>query len=200
LTFEIVPPTERPPVPLTPEQAVAQAEGRTGFSATLSAEYGLNPQAGSFGGAYRDPLNQQQFGINFSVPLWQNGRGEAEVDAAEANRRQVERRNKLEREQLEKEVYFEVVQLEQARKQVRIAAKADTVAQRRFEGARQRYSVGNITTSDLFNAQQEKDAARRSYIQALQQFWASYYRLQRLTLYDFAADRPLDATRRGSDE
>ena len=50
--------------------------------------------------------------------------------------------------------------------------------------ARNRYSVGNISITDLFNAQREKDSARRSYIQTLRQFWTSYHRLRRLTLYD----------------
>lgn len=70
-------------------------------------------------------------------------------------------------------------------------AQADTVAACRFEVARNRYRVGNISITELFRAQTEKDAARRSYIQALRAFWASYYQLRRLTLYDFGADRTL---------
>jgi outer membrane protein TolC len=57
--------------------------------------------------------------------------------------------------------------------------------------ARNRYRVGNISITDLFRAQTEKDAARRSYIQALRAFWTSYYQLQRLTLHDFSGDRAL---------
>lgn len=178
---------------LEAERALAQAKGQSGFSASISAQFGLNQQGPSFGNAYRDLLDQQQFGVNFTVPLWQNGRADAAVEAAELNREQVARQNELEREELRQEVYFEAVQLRQLREQVRIAAKADTVAQRRFEVARKRYEVGNITITDLFNAQREKDVARRDYIQTLRQFWTSYYRLRRLTLYDFAADRPLAA-------
>ena len=216
MPLDITPPTDLPPVTVEPEKAVAlaeerrpafldlrlsrleaeralaQAEGQSGFSATLSAEYGLNQQAGTFGAAYRDPLDQQRFGVNFQIPLWQNGRADAAVEAAEVNRERVTRQTQLRREELRQEVYFEAVQLKQLREQVRIAAKADTVAQRRFEVARKRYEVGNISITDLFNAQREKDVARRSYIQTLRQFWTSYYRLRRLTLYNFAADRPLD--------
>ena len=178
---------------LEAERAVAQAEGQSGFSAEIVAEYGLNQQAGTFGEAYRDPLGQQRFGVSLQVPLWQNGRSEAAVEAAETNREQVARQTELEREELRQEVYFEAVELRQLRRQVDIAAQADTVARRRFRVARKRYEVGNISITDLFNAQREKDVARRDYIQTLRQFWTSYYRLRRLTLYDVAADRPLEA-------
>jgi outer membrane protein TolC len=59
--------------------------------------------------------------------------------------------------------------------------------------ARNRYRVGNISITELFRAQTEKDAARRGYIQALRAFWTSYYQLQRLTLYDFGGGRALSA-------
>ena len=182
---------------LEAERNVAQADGQNGFSATITAEYGLNQQANTFDGAYRDPLDQQRLGVSFQVPLYRWGRGDAAVEAAQAQRRQVNREATLRREELEQEVFFEAVQLRQLRTQVGIAAKADTVAQRRFEVARNRYSVGNISITDLFNAQREKDSARRSYIQTLRQFWTSYHRLRRLTLYDFAANRPLTPSSSG---
>jgi predicted negative regulator of RcsB-dependent stress response len=40
--------------------------------------------------------------------------------------------------------------------------------------------------SDLYIAQNEKDQALDAYVQALRSFWANYYRLRRVTLYDFA--------------
>jgi outer membrane protein TolC len=97
----------------------------------------------------------------------------------------------LQQKELEQEVYFEALQLEQLQQQVLIAAKADTVAARRFEVAKNRYLIGKIDITELFNAQREKDTARRSYVQILQQFWVSYYTLRRLTLYDFVRNQSL---------
>src|SRR5205807_7900960 len=65
-------------------------------------------------------------------------------------------------------------------------AKADTVASKRFEVAKNRYVIGKIGISDLFIAQNKKNQALTSYIQALRGFWTGYYRLRRVTLYDFA--------------
>jgi outer membrane protein TolC len=74
---------------------------------------------------------------------------------------------------------------------VRVAAKADTIGQRRFDVAKDRYMIGKIDIPILFIAQDEKDGARRNHIQTLRDFWVSYFRVRRLTLYDFTAGRPI---------
>lgn len=181
---------------LQADEAVAQAESQTGFSATVGARFGLNQSAAGLGDAYRDPLSQQRFGISFSMPLYRWGRGSAQVDAAQAARERTRRLTEQQEKEIEQEVYFEALQLRQLQQQVRIAATADTVATRRFEVARNRYTVGNISITDLFNAQREKDTARRAYLQTLRDFWTSYHRLRRLTLYNFDAARPLQRPRR----
>jgi outer membrane protein TolC len=65
------------------------------------------------------------------------------------------------------------------------AAKADTIAQLRYEITKQRYLIGKISITDLNLAQQEKDQNSRGYINALLSFWNAYYTVRRLTLYDF---------------
>jgi len=45
--------------------------------------------------------------------------------------------------------------------------------------------IGKIGVSDLYIAQNEKDQALDAYVQALRSYWANYYRLRRVTLYDF---------------
>lgn len=73
----------------------------------------------------------------------------------------------------------------QARGQLLLAAKADTVATKRFDVAKNRYVIGRIGMDNLCLAQQEKDQALRAYAQALRGYWSAYYRLRRATLYDF---------------
>jgi len=213
----IVPPTTVPVIVIAPEEAVAQArrsrpaflnlqiqsveaerdlvqaKSTSGFSATLIASYGLNQSSGAFDDAYRDPLSQQQFNIAFQVPIFRWGQGKADIEAAVARQQQVERDIDLQHKELDQEAYFEALQLEQLQQQVVIAAKADTVATRRFEVAKNRYLIGKIDITDLFDAQREKDSARQAYIETMQQFWQSYFNLRRLTLYDFMRQEPLRA-------
>lgn len=213
----VVPPTTIPELTLQPQDAVGQARSNrsaflnlelqalqaerdlsqarleNGFTADLSASYGLNQTASSFSDAYTDPLNQQALSVNFQVPVFQWGRRKAEVQSALAAQEEIELTIAQQQELLDQETYFEAVQLLQQQQQVALAAKADTIATRRFEVARSRYLIGNIDITDLFDAQREKDTARRSYFQTLRQFWVSYFRLRNLTLYDFVENRRLSA-------
>jgi outer membrane protein TolC len=83
--------------------------------------------------------------------------------------------------------HFAALQLSQARRNVALSAKADTVAGKRFEVAYNRYVIGRITIDNLYIAQTEKDQALLQYVEALRGYWQAYYRLRRATLYDFAA-------------
>ena len=94
---------------------------------------------------------------------------------------------------MEEDARFAARQLMQAQRLLAISAKADTVAARRFDVAKNRYVIGRIGINDLYVAQNEKDGAVQSYVQALRGYWAAHYRLRRLTLYDFEAGRGLRA-------
>ncbi len=175
---------------LLADRAVEQSR-RSQFGINMTASYGLNQSSGDFDTVYDNPLDRQQFGVTLSLPIFEWGGNKARVKAAVANRERTALNRTLREEELDQVVYFQVLQLELLEQQVRIAAQADTIAARRFEVARNRYVVGNIDITDLFNAQNAKDAANRSYIGTLRQFWSAYYDVRRLTLYDFENDRPL---------
>ena len=175
---------------LQAEQEVDQAR-KNQFGIDVSASYGLNQTSDSFDNVYADPLNRQQFSVAVNMPIFQWGQNRSRLKAALAEQERVAEERALTQQQLDQVVYFEALRFEMLKQRVAIAAQADDIANRRFEVARNRYTVGNIDITDLFNAQREKDTANRDYIQTLRQFWASYYNIRRLTLYDFEADQPL---------
>ena len=76
--------------------------------------------------------------------------------------------------------------------QTSIAAKADLVAQKRYEVTRQRYLIGKIAITDLNIAQTEKDAASKAYIEALRNYWVYFYTLRQLTHYDYFNNREIE--------
>jgi outer membrane protein TolC len=109
------------------------------------------------------------------------------VEAALASQKQVANQATSTRESIAQQAHFAALQLMQSQRQVSLAAKADTVGEKRFEVAKDRYLIGKIGISDLYIAQNEKDQARVAYVQSLQGFWLAYYQLRKLTLFDFAA-------------
>lgn len=74
---------------------------------------------------------------------------------------------------------------------VNVASKIDYTASRRNDVARKLYILGKSTLLDLNVAISEKDAAKRNHINALYNYWALYYMLRSLTLYNFEKDIPL---------
>jgi outer membrane protein TolC len=208
-TLVVVPPQDVPTIDVDPDLAVSEAlrnssvseqalldsvvarrgvtEARllNGFGATISAGYGVNQTSPLFGLAYAAPLPQQSLLVQVEMPIFQWGGGRADVQAARAEQARVSSSSRARREQTAEDARYAALQLTQSQRMLLIAAKADTVAQKRFEVAKNRYVIGKIGVSDLYIAQNEKDQALESYVQALRSFWANYYRLRRVTLYDF---------------
>ncbi len=98
---------------LQAEQSVAQARSSVGASLDFTTRFGLNQRAESFDNVYANPLSQQQFGIQFRIPILGWGRGKAAIAAAETALHQTKQNNQLQQQEREQEVYFEAVQLEQ---------------------------------------------------------------------------------------
>jgi outer membrane protein TolC len=170
---------------------IVEARYANGFGATVQAEVGFNQTANAFGSAYQSPLDRQKLFVGVSMPVYQWGGGRAAVHAARADEARVTTTAKARREAIAEEARFAALQLPQALRMLTISAKADTVAAKRFEVSKNRYVIGKIGMSDLYIAQNEKDQALVAYVQALRGYWAAYYRLRRLTLYDFAAGREI---------
>lgn len=162
------------------------------FTADISASFGMNQTAGGINDVYKDLLDQERFDIRFSVPLFQWGKSDAEIEAALANKEQTEITNKQNKKQFESQVKFQTLSFKQLQKQVALDAKADTIAQKRFDVAYKRFMIGKIDMNDLFLAQREKDQAFQSYISTLKNYWVSYYQLRRTTLYDFKTNSVIE--------
>ncbi|WP_197070438.1 TolC family protein [Hymenobacter sp. DG25B] len=178
---------------LQAESEVARAKGTTGFQASLVANLGYMNQAETFWSSYNNPQDQQQVRLAFSVPILDWGRQKSIVKTAELNRQQVQQTVAQEQQTFEQSVLTQAAQLSSLNEQLDLAARADTLAQRRYDIARATYQVGRISLTDLNIALNEKDQAKRSYIAALRASWVAHYRLRALTLYDFERQEPLVA-------
>ena len=173
------------------KQGITVATLNNRFNATLSAKIGFNQTAQFLGQAYQSPLGQQALQVGIDMPMLQWGAGRAQVEAAKADMQRIQANNKTRRDALIEDARFSALQLQQAQRNVVLAAKADTVSAKQFEVARNRYTIGKISNTDLYNAQSDKDQAVLAYVQALRSYWTAYYHLRRVTLYDFASKSEL---------
>ncbi len=176
------------------KRGISYAKANNRFNATVNASVGFNQTANQFGQAYESPLGKQTLSVGVNLPMLQWGAGKAEVEAAKANDERVGANNRMRRDELAEDARYSALALQQAQRNVLISAKADTVAGKQFEVARNRYIIGKITNDALYLAQGEKDAAVLANVQALRNYWKAFYYLRRVTLYDFQAKAELSDT------
>lgn len=174
------------------EQSVAQARSQKGLQANLFAQYGLSQNADELAGAYVNPRDQQRLRVGFEVPILDWGQGRGRFRMAQSAE-EVTKTNVLQAQtDFEQEVFLQVMQFNLQDDQLVIASKADTIAQKRYEVTKQRFLIGKIDVLDLNVALEEKDVARRQYVQALRNYWDYFYSLRTLTLYNWITDRKLE--------
>jgi len=170
---------------------VTEAKLTGGLGATVQATYGLNATAPAARFVYQNLLEARQFTLSVQVPLVQWGARTSDVQAAEADRARVASTSRSAIERAAHEAHFAVLDLALARRNVAVLAKADTVGQKRFAVAYNRYLIGRIAMDNLYIAQTEKDQALTNFVQGLRGYWQAHYRLRRATLFDFATGQTI---------
>jgi outer membrane protein TolC len=172
---------------------VREAQLNSRLGATVTATAGFNQTSPSFNNAYQSLLDQQRVSVSVQMPIVQWRAGHADVEAARADRERAAFVAKTQRASIEQDARFAALEIPLDRRQLDLAIKADSVGAKRFEIAKNRYVIGKIGIDNLYIAQSEKDAARQALVQAMRAYWLGYYRLRRLTLFDFATGKPLTA-------
>ena len=177
---------------LEAERSVAQAKSEKGLRADLFAQFGLSQNAQSLGDAYQNPINQQRVEVGLQIPILDWGLGRGQYRMAQSAQEVVKTDVRQSQIDFNETVFLQVMQFNLQDDQVAIAAKADTIADLRYEVTKQRFLIGKIDVLDLNVALEEKDVARRGYVQALRNYWDYYYDLRGITLYDWQRDVKLE--------
>jgi len=164
---------------------VAIARGQTGLTASLTANLGSANTASNILGVYKSPQNQQLLELTFSIPVLDWGRSKSKIKTAEANEQFTEYAVEQDEQTFKQQIVTQVTLFDQMKEQVGLTAEADSIAGEKYEIAKQRYVLGNLSITDLSIAFQENDQAKRDYVAALRDFWGAYYQLRYLSLYDF---------------
>lgn len=176
---------------LEAEREVVKARAENRFNANLYAAYGLNQSAFVLSDSYKNPDNQKQLTVGIQIPILDWGEGKGKYKMAQSNQEVVKAQVKQSRIDFEQEVMLKVLQFNEQDNQVLIAAKADTIASKRYEVAKQRFLIGKISVLELNTASNEKDLALRNNLQAQKVYWTYFYNIRQYTLYNFLDDKPI---------
>lgn len=170
---------------------VARARGDNGLNATLTARIGFSKSAQNIAKVYENPINQQVFQLEFDIPILDWGRSKSRTKTAEAIQQFTEYAVEQDKQNFTQEIHTQVTLFDMMKEQLLLTAKADSIASEKYQIAKERYVLGNLSITDLSIAFQENDQAKQDYIFALRDFWGAYYQLRYLSLYDFETNQKI---------
>ena len=173
------------------DQQVNMAKSENGVSGDLYALYGLNQNANEFSNVYKDPLDRQLLRIGVNIPILDWGRRKGQLAMAKSNREVVRISINQEKIDFEQDVIMNVMEFNLQANQVTNTAKADTISEMGYEVTQQRFLIGKLDVTKLNLARNDRELARRAYINSLRTYWNYFYNIRRLTLYDFEREKSL---------
>lgn len=174
------------------ERDVAKARSEKGLQADLYASVGYTQQSSDFSSVYVNPQDQQRVSLGLEIPILDWGLGRGRYKMAQSSQELIRITVEQSRTDFIQNVYLNVMQFNLQDDQFLIAAKSDTIAQKRYDMTKQRFLIGKVDVLDLNVALSEKDVAKTNYISALRKYWSNFYNLRKITLYDFIHDQSLD--------
>ena len=172
---------------LEAERNVSKTRVESRFNASLNASVGFNQVADNFGGAYRQPLQQDLVSISVSVPLVDWGVRKGKYNMAKNNLNVVTIAARQEELKLEEEVTMTVSDFNIQQRLIMSAEEALDLAVMAYEQTRQRFIIGKADVNSLTLSLNRQQEAQKNYISALQNYWLNYYKIRKLTLHDFGS-------------
>ncbi len=177
---------------LESQRELARTTAESRFNANLNASIGYNQVAQSLKGAYSHPLRQDLVALSISIPLIDWGVRKGKVNMAKNNLNVAEIAARQLELSIEEDVANTVSDFNIQQNLVNSALEALDLADTAYERTKQRFIIGKADINSLTLSQSRQQNANTNYIRALQNFWQSYFRLRKLTLYDFDFNRLID--------
>lgn len=161
------------------------------FQANLSASVGFNQVNSHLKEAYRNLLRQDLVSLTISIPIIDWGVRKGKVNMAKNNLNVLEIAARQDELSIEEDVIMTVSDFNIQQQLVSSAIEALDLAETAYSQTRQRFIIGKADINSLTLSLNRQQDANKNYVNALQNYWLSYYKLRKLTLYDFETGREL---------
>lgn len=178
---------------LESEQTLEKTKIESWFSVGLSASVGFNQVAESFREAYRNPLQQDIVSLTLSIPLVDWGVRKGKYNMAKNNLNITMLTAQESEIRLEEDVIMTVGDFTIQQHLIHSAEEAMELAKLAYEQTRERFIIGKADINSLTLSTNRRQEAQRNYISALKNYWQSYFKIRKLTLYDFEKRMPIAA-------
>jgi outer membrane protein TolC len=155
------------------------------FNASINASVGFNQYGNRLLGAYKHPLEQDLVSVSVSIPLVDWGLRKGKLNKAKNNLNITCIDAKQEEQNTEEEVTMTVNNFNIQKSLVESTLEAYHIANMAYRQIQERFIIGKADVNAMMLAHSRQQEAQSNYISALQVFWGNYYKIRRLTLYDF---------------
>ncbi|MDR2472623.1 MAG: TolC family protein [Tannerella sp.] len=173
------------------EREVDRTKKESMFNASIYASMGFNQVGNTLANAYKDPTRQDILSLTLSIPLvdWGVRRGRFNMAKNSLNVMQITaRQGEL---KVEEDVIMTVGDFNMQKDMIKSAEEALEIADKAYSQTRQRFMIGKADINSLTLSRQRQQSARRNYVSALENYWNSYYKIRKLTLFDFEYNTPI---------
>jgi len=176
---------------LTAQQNLDKTNKSSRFSASLSASVGFNQVANEFIDAYRKPLQQDVVALGLNIPIVDWGVRIGKVNVAKRNLEAAILSAKQAEQTFEQDVLSTVSEYNLRHSQIELSREAKDIANQAFEKTKQLFYIGKVDVNTVNIAISRQMEAESNYVSALKNYWLCYYRIRKLTLFDFVERKPI---------
>lgn len=170
---------------LEAEREVERTQREAAFQASLSASVGFNQVDPTFAGAYRNPIQQNLVSIGLTIPILDWGVRKGKVNMAQNNLNVARISIQQDEQSLEQDIMVTVSDFGVQQDMINSAEEAMELSSAAFQATRQRFIIGQSDINSLTLSLNRQKEAQKNYIDSLKNYWKCYFRIRKLTLYDF---------------
>ncbi len=169
----------------------SKSKREMGIQGSLLASLGLARGSDRLNEVYQEPFSQQQLQFVLRVPLLDGGRKRNTWRQQELRIAAIKEAEENEQQSLINATRISLRNFQQQQGRISELQNIRKMAQERLEIARERFLLGKLSVTEWTIAQRETDNTKRDYLQALAQYWTSYYQLRMLTGFDYATGKEI---------
>jgi outer membrane protein TolC len=176
------------------EQDIDRTKKESMFNASVYASIGFNQVGNTLPNAYKSPTRQDILSVTLSIPLIDWGVRKGRYNMAKNTLNVMQITAKQGELKVEEDIIMTVEDFNIQKDMIKSAEEALEYADKAYTQTRQLFMIGNANINSLTLSRQRQQEARRNYIRALESYWLSYYKIRKLTLFDFEYNMPIIST------
>jgi len=137
-------------------------------------------------------LQQDIVGLTISIPLIDWGVRKGRYNMAKNNLNIVELTAQQDELRLEEDVIMTVGDFMVQQQMISSAKEAMDLSTMAYEQTQERFIIGKADINSLTLSTNRRQDAQRNYVASLRNYWQSYFKIRKLTLFDFEKREPIE--------